>query len=307
MSKDIANKLSRRTKDYGKILIMLSGEEIVAASPPPLPAPAFPGFWGAAGLTALYFVFQSLCVIPFVVIDLIWKTQLVRNTGILAIVVLAAGACTITFAVGHWRIPLSEVIGHGKVPFAVLPWVFCCCFGNLLLVATIAATFIRLVPGAEKWSNRLRDLLHPGDAPLATFLLLVVIAPLIEESIFRGVLLNGLLLRYSRPGAIAISAALFAVAHGNPLQIFAVVGFGSLLGWWYSETKSIWLGVMGHAMNNGLAFLALMSTSGKAIKNPAAPPVSAILVMLALGAIFLLGGIQGCKKGFLQLKEPLAL
>jgi membrane protease YdiL (CAAX protease family) len=116
-------------------------------------------------------------------------------------------------------------------------------------------------------------------------------------------MLQGFLLRYSRPAAIAISAVLFAVAHANPVQFFTVIGLGVIFGWWYSETQSIWLGVAGHAINNGIAFLALMSASGADAKVAVAPPVNVILLMLALGALSLLIGVQGFRARFLTLRE----
>jgi membrane protease YdiL (CAAX protease family) len=277
-------------------------EEIIVAEPPPLPIapPASPAFWGAVGILALYIGCQGLCVVPFAIADFIWKTNLVRNPSILAIVVFAAGAMTIGFAMWRWKIPFSRLTRRGDFSFTMLPWVFACCFGNILFVVTLAAMALRWIPGAEKWTSRIKDLVNPGAAPFATFVLLVVAAPLVEETIFRGIMLQGFLLRYGRTAAIAISAVLFAVAHANPVQFFTVIGIGILFGWWYSETKSIWLGVMGHAINNGVAFLALMSASGRNVKAVGAPPVRVILFLLALGAISLFLGVEGFRRRFLE-------
>ncbi len=280
-------------------------EENIIVEPPPLPVlpPASLGFWGAVGIVALYFGFQGLCVVPFAIADFIWKTNLVRNPGVLALVVFAAGGLTIRFAMWRWKIPFSRLTRRGSFSFTMLPWVCACCLGNLVLVITLAAVAIRWIPGAEKWTTRLKDLVNLNASPLATFVLLVIAAPLVEETIFRGIMLQGFLLRYGRTAAIAISAALFAVAHANPVQFFTVIGLGVIFGWWYSETQSIWLGVAGHAINNGIAFLALMSASGRTVKTPPVLRVSVFLFLLTLGAISLLVGVLGFRARFLTLRE----
>lgn len=47
----------------------------------------------------------------------------------------------------------------------------------------------------------------------------LIFGPVLEEIIFRNILLNSLLNCYSRNRAILISACLFALVHGNPIQI----------------------------------------------------------------------------------------
>lgn len=86
-------------------------------------------------------------------------------------------------------------------------------------------------------------------------LLLVVLGPLTEEIIFRGLILRGLLGRCRPWTAIAISAALFALMHLNPAQIPVTVGLGLVLGWVYVRTRSLGLCVLGHALNNSSTFM----------------------------------------------------
>ena len=93
---------------------------------------------------------------------------------------------------------------------------------------------------------------HPVSGPLA----LVVIAPLTEELIFRGLILRGLLARTSPWRAIVISALLFALIHLNPWQFTTAFVAGLVLGWAYFRTGSLSLCMAGHALNNGLSLLA---------------------------------------------------
>ena len=87
-------------------------------------------------------------------------------------------------------------------------------------------------------------------APPIEFLAAVVIAPLTEEAVFRGLILGGLLRRYSAPTAILVSAVLFALWHRNPYQFVTAFYLGLLGGWIYVRTRSLWPCVILHALTN---------------------------------------------------------
>ncbi len=85
-------------------------------------------------------------------------------------------------------------------------------------------------------------------------ILAVVVAPLAEETLFRGVILRGLLGRWKPWAAITASAALFALMHFNPAQTPIALGLGLVLGWVYYRTRSLGLCMLGHALNNASSF-----------------------------------------------------
>ncbi len=87
--------------------------------------------------------------------------------------------------------------------------------------------------------------------------LAVVIAPLTEEFLFRGIILRGLLGRWKPWPAIVASAALFGVMHLNPAQLPIALATGLVLGWVYVRTRSLGLCMIGHAINNAWTFLPL--------------------------------------------------
>ncbi len=84
--------------------------------------------------------------------------------------------------------------------------------------------------------------------------LAVVIAPLTEEILFRGVILRGLLSRWHPSVAILASAMMFAFMHLNPAQTPIALGLGLLLGWIYVRTRSLGLCMLGHALNNSASY-----------------------------------------------------
>ena len=90
---------------------------------------------------------------------------------------------------------------------------------------------------------------------LCTFLTIVIAAPLLEELIFRGVMLDGLLKRYSPVKAILVSSILFGFVHLNPWQFVGAFLIGVFIGWIYYHTRSLSLAIIIHAVNNFVSFL----------------------------------------------------
>ena len=83
-----------------------------------------------------------------------------------------------------------------------------------------------------------------------------LLAPLVEELVFRGAILRGLLRWHRNPWlGIAISAVLFSVVHMNPAQMPHAFLIGLLLGWMYYRTDSIVPGVVYHWVNNTVAYV----------------------------------------------------
>lgn len=111
----------------------------------------------------------------------------------------------------------------------------------------------------------------------------VVVAPLVEELFFRGFVFAGLRLRYGWPKAAAISSALFALFHLQPLAILPLFLLGYLFAFLYQRSRSLWPAVLMHMLMNALGlgaayFLARMGISPGSdpaqffSPSPTAPP-----------------------------------
>ncbi len=84
----------------------------------------------------------------------------------------------------------------------------------------------------------------------------VLLAPVLEEVLLRGVIADGFLKRYSPTKAIVWSAVLFGVMHLNPVQTVGATILGLALGWLYYRTKSLWPCIFLHFVNNSIGSLA---------------------------------------------------
>jgi len=88
-----------------------------------------------------------------------------------------------------------------------------------------------------------------------------VVAPVLEELLFRGVLYGTLRLRLAPAPATLASAGLFAVAHGYGAVGFASVLMSGVL--WavaYERTRSLLPGMLAHALNNVQATAIVLAT-----------------------------------------------
>lgn len=89
--------------------------------------------------------------------------------------------------------------------------------------------------------------------PWPLFATIVLIAPLVEETFFRGFVFAGLRSRYDWRKAAVISAALFAAAHMQLTFFLPAFVLGLLFAFLYERSKSIWPGMIVHALMNALA------------------------------------------------------
>src|SRR5215510_936517 len=88
----------------------------------------------------------------------------------------------------------------------------------------------------------------------------VIWAPLGEEVAFRGVLYPALRSRFGVAPAAAMSAAVFALAHGyGVLGFVAVFWSGVLWAFAYERTGSLWPGIIAHSAGNAMATVGVIA------------------------------------------------
>ncbi len=86
------------------------------------------------------------------------------------------------------------------------------------------------------------------------FLTIALLAPVLEELLFRGAIEGRLLQRWTNPWAgIMVSSLIFGVIHMNPAQIPFAFLMGLVFGWLYYRTGSLLPGIVGHVLNNSIA------------------------------------------------------
>ncbi|WP_408010521.1 CPBP family intramembrane glutamic endopeptidase [Pseudalkalibacillus sp. A8] len=158
-------------------------------------------------------------------------------------------------SVGGLFKPIRKSNGLGKKTlFTIFHITF-----SLSAVTFIFYLFSFLVP------DFLIEMLEDGDSTqsfisetsIPSFFLIVFIAPIVEELVFRGTLLQKLRFKYGNTAGILVSSAIFSLIHMNSGMIGHFT-LGVFLSIFYLQTKNIWVPIICHALNNFLAFFGFM-------------------------------------------------
>lgn len=88
---------------------------------------------------------------------------------------------------------------------------------------------------------------------LGLILYTCIYSPLLEEVLFRGIILNSFIKKYSSSIALIFSSLVFAIAHLNFIQGINAFFLALILGYIYLKTKSLYLCITLHFFNNILA------------------------------------------------------
>ena len=120
----------------------------------------------------------------------------------------------------------------------------------------IAGPLIELVPMNDFFRDMIREMVleMASDQGLLMVIALVIAAPILEELIFRGIMLDGLLRIYSPTKAVIVSSLLFGLIHLNPAQFVGGALVGGFMGWVYVHTRSVLATILIHASFNLTAF-----------------------------------------------------
>ena len=103
---------------------------------------------------------------------------------------------------------------------------------------------------------------------------IALLAPLLEELLFRGAIQGQLQTMIQKPWvAIIISSFIFGVVHMNPAQIPFAFLLGMLFGWLYYRTGSLLPGIIGHVLNNSVATINMILYGNATIEEQMENPI----------------------------------
>ncbi len=88
-----------------------------------------------------------------------------------------------------------------------------------------------------------------------------ILAALGEELCFRGFIGRGLVARYGVVAGVLLTSFLFGAVHFNPVQASGAMLLGIGIHGIYLATRSLYLPILAHALNNALAFVAFSARS----------------------------------------------
>jgi membrane protease YdiL (CAAX protease family) len=141
---------------------------------------------------------------------------------------------------------------------------------HLVLVTLMVPGFIVLAMGIQELFASLTGLTTPPtevllrgllkDTSVLVMLGAVAVGPgIVEELWCRGFLGRGLCARYGLVWGIVLTSVLFSALHLSLEQCFVFVVMGAYLHFVYLVSRSIWVPILLHLLNNGLQTVSLLS------------------------------------------------
>lgn len=124
------------------------------------------------------------------------------------------------------------------------------CFGVMYIgsyLGNLIMAFVNEATGSHA-QNALNELLQ-SSSPLINLAVTAIIAPIVEELIFRRAIIDRTL-PYGERTAIVFSALMFGLFHGNLYQFFYAFGLGMLLAFIYVRTGRVWYTILLHMAIN---------------------------------------------------------
>jgi membrane protease YdiL (CAAX protease family) len=220
--------------------------------PPKMPSrnDSFPSVPQAAALLLVGFLLQY--VISAALYDA--RRSLDLSTAQLSALVMLLGNGLLLAFVTHHRGTTYRDLLHPS-PVSLWGTLLLLVPPVLLLVPGVMALDEALINGLQamfplsKWEEQAFEGMVSGG--LGAVVATCVLAPVLEEMLFRGVLLRAFLMQHPRWAAISYSALFFGVAHLNIYQFALAFLLGLLLGWLFERSRSLIPCIALHAALNG--------------------------------------------------------
>ncbi len=178
---------------------------------------------------------------------------------------LTGTVCAIIILLVLTQTKFASIIQSIQHPFTTIQLILSiACWIFLLPLAEVFTSLIPTTGPLEEiykiFQNSFEMML---DYKVAGFIMVCILAPVFEEIIFRGIILKGMLNFNIKPTiAILINGFVFGCAHMNPWQFIGAGILGIIFGIVYYRTKSLFLPILLHFLNNTLSYSLMLMQGG---------------------------------------------
>ena len=161
---------------------------------------------------------------------------------------LAMVASTLTMG---WHLIHFKYVDIEHDRYKALSWQVVCVSALFVMAATYVLNVVIEQVGVPNTMEE--TFIAMSNNPFG-FLTIALLAPVLEELLFRGAIEGRLLQRWTNPWlGIVVSSLIFGIIHMNPAQIPFAFLIGLMFGWLYYRTGSLLPGIVGHVLNNSIA------------------------------------------------------
>lgn len=250
--------------------------------------------WGIVGIVIL-------SMLLFGPVNILLNNMLGREISFLIYYLLAMG---VPFVIVHSIRSKRTGISKYNLSLSSVKMMVLVTISTIAIQTGIISPIVNLLPMPEFMTKIFLE--FANQKGIFSFVAIVIAAPILEELIFRGIILNGLLRKYSPAKSIIISSILFGIVHLNPWQFIGALIIGLFSGWIYYKTRKLTLAIMIHFVNNLIAFIGMQFTDAETMMNESLTELyggTANLILITGGAIIVsIIGVFLLRKEFDNLK-----
>lgn len=211
----------------------------------------------AVHLLVLLMVMQAFIDFPIAMYDYYNDTNFLSNSWIS----LVSGILIISFIFFYGlkksKTKIAEVLPL-KIfnPLLIIP-IIILLIGLQHLVGLLNLQVDKIIPAPDWFWELFNKLFENKYGFWGALIKVAILAPIIEEGLFRGIIMHGFMKNYKSWYSILVSAILFSVYHLNPWQMTYTFFLGLLLGWIMVRTNSLILCIIAHSINNLSVLLSI--------------------------------------------------
>ena len=214
-----------------------------------------------AGGAIVIFVFALLANLPGSgLVDM--ERNPVFAVGILGTIIYAVLLLAIYIQVVLVRKTPWREIGFRAPPLVPMLLVPVIAFGQLIAAGLVNALILTLT--GEFDNPQVQSITGGLGFSWTNFIVMLVlvgiVAPIVEETFFRGMVYGWLRTRMPIVVAVVVSAVVFSAVHVYPILLPALFVVGLFLAAVYEWSKSLWVPIFLHMVQNTLAVVVIFAT-----------------------------------------------
>ncbi|MBN2012454.1 CPBP family intramembrane metalloprotease [candidate division KSB1 bacterium] len=166
--------------------------------------------------------------------------------------------------------------------------------GGLGVISILAQLQAYLFPSSKALEDTMQQMLQFDSlnmTPLIGFLIFAVSPAICEEFLFRGLLLSSFKQRMHPALAIGLVGALFGIFHIYLFRMLPTAVLGISLSYIVYRSGSIYLGMISHALHNGLALLLISYPAIEQFTNDLSTDSTGSLLIIAGMGVSIISGL----------------
>jgi membrane protease YdiL (CAAX protease family) len=217
----------------------------------------YPSILQSIHLIILYIFIQTLVDFPLALIDYYKDTEYMYNPLKKVLLNVVSTVFILVYGYKKMKIPFHKVFPLKFFNPLIVISVVIFFWGMHNILNEVNLWIEKVIPPPSWFWEMFDNIFESNGNWFGTFMKVAIIAPVVEELIFRGIILQGLRRNYSAFISVFMSALLFALFHLNPWQFPATFILGLLLGWITVMNNNILLAIIGHSINNLMVLLSI--------------------------------------------------